>query len=108
MDKEQYARAFNEAREWAIANPTETPSTAARIFHVKENSLAKALRRLKAKQRNSNGVYYARGGNNRILNPTQEEAIRQYCVEQYELGLGATFPMVRAAICTLLAVSLLY
>jgi len=32
------------------------------------------------------------------LNEAQEEAIRQYCFEQWEMGLGATHQMVFAAI----------
>jgi hypothetical protein len=32
------------------------------------------------------------------LNEAQEEAVRQYCYEQWEIGLGATHRMVFAAI----------
>jgi hypothetical protein len=38
------------------------------------------------------------GGENKIPNEPQEEEIRQYCYEQWEMGLGATHDMVFAAI----------
>jgi hypothetical protein len=50
------------------------------------------------KQRNSEGVYNKHGGNNKILNDAQEEAIRQYCYEQWEMGLGTSHKMVFSAI----------
>ena len=37
-------------------------------------------------------------GNNKILNQSQEEAIRQYCYEQWDEGFGATHEMAYAAI----------
>ena len=54
--------------------------------------------RSKQKVRNSAGLYNTWGGNNKVLNDAQEEAIRQYCYEQWEAGLGATHQMVFAAI----------
>jgi hypothetical protein len=46
-------------------------------------------------------MYNQHGGNNKILDAAQEEAIRQYCYKQWEMGLGATHQMVFAAICYL-------
>jgi hypothetical protein len=47
------------------------------------------------------------GGNNKVLNAEEEEAIRQYCYEQWEFGLGATRQMAYGAICFLKRVGLL-
>jgi hypothetical protein len=41
------------------------------------------------------------GGHNRILSDTQTKAIKAYCYEKWELGMGATKQMVFAAICFL-------
>ena len=101
VTKEDYDRAFNNARKWALENPEERPRAAARIYHVKEDSLRKSVLRSVQKQRNSEGGYNTYGGNNKILNKAQEEAIRQYCYEQWEIGLGASHKMVFAAICYL-------
>ncbi|KAH6716551.1 hypothetical protein BKA61DRAFT_307394 [Leptodontidium sp. MPI-SDFR-AT-0119] len=96
--KADYDRAFRNARDWALENPEELPHVAARIYHVKEDSLRQSVHRLKNRTRNEVGNFNRHGGNNKILAPAQEEAIRQYCYEQWELGMGATHEMVRAAI----------
>jgi hypothetical protein len=100
-----YHRIFNEARDWCLENDDNSAITAARTYHVKEESLRKSVLRERNKKRNSQGLYNTHGGNNRILNEAQEEAIRQYCYEQWEAGLGATHQMVQAAIAHLKAVS---
>ncbi|CZS92474.1 uncharacterized protein RAG0_03054 [Rhynchosporium agropyri] len=69
VTKSDYNRAFGEAREWKLANPTEQLTTAARIFSVKEEALKKSINRMKNKS--------------------------------WEIGLGATYDMVYAAICYL-------
>ena len=79
--KQDYDHAFNSARLWAINNPNEPCPTAARIYHVKEDALRQSVHWTKNKQRNSQGEYNKHGGNNKILNNAQEEAIRQYCYE---------------------------
>jgi hypothetical protein len=104
--KPDYDRAFNAARLWAIENPTETSASSARIHHVKEEALRKAILRSKNRKRNANGTYNTHGGNSKILNEAQEEAIRQYCYEQWEQGLGATHDMVLSAITFLRSVRL--
>jgi hypothetical protein len=35
------------------------------------------------------------------MNPAMEEAVRQYCYVQWEMGLGASHGMVYASICHL-------
>jgi hypothetical protein len=102
--KSNYDQAFKTAREWALENDEELPFTAARLYHVKEDALRKSVIRSKNKKRNAQGGYNTHGGNNKILNETQEEAIRQYYFEQWELGLGATHQMVFGAITHLQAV----
>jgi hypothetical protein len=100
-----YHRVFNEAREWCLENDDNSAITAARIYYVKEASLRKSVLRKRNKKRNSQGLYNTHGGNNKILNEVQEEAIRQYCYEQWEAGLGAIHQMIQAAIAHLKAIS---
>ena len=90
VTKADYDRAFNEARLWALESEEHRPTAAARIYHVKELALCKSVLRSRQKVRNAAGLYNTWGGNNKILNNTQEEAIRQYCYEQWVVGLGAT------------------
>jgi hypothetical protein len=71
------------------------------IYHVKEEALRKSVSQSKSRQRNSEGLYNQHKGNNKILNEAQEEAERQYCYEQWKMGLGATHQMVFGAICFL-------
>jgi len=54
--------------------------------------------RFRQKERNSKGLYNTYRGNNKILDEAQEEAIWQYCYEQWEMGLSASYSMVHAAI----------
>ena len=97
--KREYDLAFSDALLWALGEGSgENSTTAARIYHVKEDSLRRAINRSKKNQRNSEGVYNKHGGNNKILNEAQEEAIRQYSYEQWEMGLGASHKMVFSAI----------
>jgi hypothetical protein len=102
--KPDYDQAFNNARLWALENDEESVLTAARVYHVKETALKVSVFRSKTRKRNSQGVFNQWGGNNKILNEAQEEAIRQYCYDQWELGLGATHRMVLGAITYLRAV----
>jgi hypothetical protein len=93
--KPNYKANLANAIKWIQENPTEKAVTAGRIFDVKPQSIRMALKRTKRKTK-------AHGGNNKILSNTQLEAIRVYCREQYEAGLGATKQMVFAAIGQLL------
>jgi hypothetical protein len=92
------------AVEWLLQEPTETPTTAARIFKVEghANSIRMALVRRRSRMRNNRGAFNGHGGNNKILAEYQEQIIHQYCFDQWEMGLGATKQMVFAAITYLL------
>jgi hypothetical protein len=79
--KSDYDQAFKIAREWALENEEELAITAARLYYVREETLRKSVFRSKNKKRNAQGGYNTYGGNNKILNETQEEAIRQYYFE---------------------------
>ncbi len=107
VTKSDYDQAFNKARLWALESEEHRLTAAARIYHVKEYAVRKAVLRAKQKVRNTAGLYNTWGGNNKILNDAQEEAIRQYCYEQWEAGLGATYQMVFAAISHLKQVSII-
>ena len=98
--KEEYNYAFNKARQWALGEGSkEQIATAAKMYHVKTDSLRKVVSRAKiTKERTRKGVVIRHGGQNKVLTDTQEEAIRQYCYEQWEMGFGATHQMVLAAI----------
>jgi hypothetical protein len=68
----------------------EKPVTVAGIFKVKPNSISQAILRAGKRTRNRKGVYNTHGGNNKVRSEAQEEAIRQYCYDQWAQGLGAT------------------
>jgi hypothetical protein len=91
-------RVFNEARDWCLEHEDNSAITAARTYHVKEPALRKSVLRGRTRKRNPRGLFNIHRGNNKILNAAQEEAVRQYCYEQWEAGLGATHKMAQAAI----------
>jgi hypothetical protein len=76
ITKQDYDRAFENARQWALKNREESPRTAAKTYHVKEEALRKSVGRTLKKERNSEGGYNTHGGDNKILNEAQEETIR--------------------------------
>jgi hypothetical protein len=76
VTKQDYDRAFNSARNEALKDPDLSTTSAARIYHVKEDSLRKSVLRSRRKERNASGLYNTHGGNNKILSDAQEEAIR--------------------------------
>jgi hypothetical protein len=82
--KPKYKARLASAIEWIQENPAEKDVTAGRIYDVKPQSIRMALKRIKRKD------HKAHGGNNKILLDTQSEAVRVYCKEQHEAGLGAT------------------
>src|SRR5271168_130121 len=106
-DRERMRRAI----QWLRANPSESPTQAARMhFHLDlpkhEASVRVAWARDKKKrQKQSEGGEVAKksGGQNRILSDAQSQAVVQYAREQAEHGLGATKKMVFAAIAHLKA-----
>ncbi|RKF84064.1 putative multidrug resistance protein fnx1 [Golovinomyces cichoracearum] len=94
-----YGKAFNQAREEALGDPSEQPTFLANIYFAKEDSLRESVcRTKKSGHRYQHGGYNTHGGNNKVLLPWQEEAIRQYCFKQWEAGNGANFSMVMSAI----------
>jgi hypothetical protein len=108
--KPDYDRAFKEARHWILEErhlnkdgeeEQQLPYVAARIWHVKGDSLRQSIYRTRKKQRNLQGLFNKHGGNNKILDAAQERAIFQYCFNQWEMGIGATHTMVYASICHL-------
>lgn len=101
LTKSDYDQAFRNARAWAEEHPEESTEVTARIFHVIEDSLSRAIRRSEGNQRNEKGLFNTHGGNNKILDKGMEGAIRQYYYEQWEMGLGASYNMVYASICHL-------
>jgi hypothetical protein len=77
------------ALDFLHENPHEKPSTAARLYDIKqEDSVRKAwLRERKGKK--------ARGGQNKILRPDQHQALIRYAVDQaINGGKGATKQMM--------------
>jgi hypothetical protein len=82
---------LSDACQWLAENPTESVTVAARLFHVPRSTLQSRITRPKA----------SHGGQNKLLTTAQIEAIKQWIIRQYELGLGATRQMTFAAICHL-------
>ena len=78
------------ALEWLRENPSETATTAARIYHIeKPNSLSRTWKR----ERTRGTVQ--RGGQNKILQPEQHTAMILYAVDQATNGgKGATKQMM--------------
>ena len=86
---------LSNAIQWLQENPGEKPTTASRIFKVKPEAIRAILFRTKRKHI---GAKNKRGGHNKILSASQNDAIQLYCKEQFEGGLGATRSMVYSAI----------
>ena len=57
--------------------------------------------RKRHQERNSCGTFNQHGGNNNILTEAQENAVFRYCLDQLEMGLGATPSIIYATICHL-------
>src|SRR5450432_2690788 len=87
---------LSSAIQWLQENLGEKPTTVGRIFQVKPESIRTALFRARRKQ-----ATITRGGHNKILSASQNDAIQLYCKEQFEGGLGATRTIVYSAICFL-------
>ena len=86
---------LSNACEWLAENPSETATTASRIFKVPTSTIRSSIRRQPAQQ------LPRRGGKNKVLSTAQTEAIRKWILEQYYLGLGATRAMIFTAVCKL-------
>ena len=92
-DKLEHKARLAAAVNWRQENPTEKLTVAGRIFKVQPDAIRMAIQR---QGRKDNRKLYR--GHNKILSETQTEAIRSYCKEHYESGMGATKEMVFAAI----------
>ena len=94
---------IHQALQFLFEYPDETPTTAARIYKCKPDSVRRAFRRHnKRQEKRKHGVISKKsGGHNKILTSEQETAIFQYIESQYQGGLGATKRMVYNAVCTL-------
>ncbi len=78
VTKQDYDHAFNTVYNEALEHLDLSSTSATRIYHIKEDSLRKAVLQSIRKERNANRLYNTHGGNNKILSKVQEEAIRQY------------------------------
>ncbi|KFY45855.1 hypothetical protein V494_00721 [Pseudogymnoascus sp. VKM F-4513 (FW-928)] len=85
---------LSNARQWLAENPTESVAATARLFGVPKSTLQSSITRLRQPRRQQ-------GGHNKLLTPAQLEALKGWIIQQYELGLGATWQMTLAAICHL-------
>ena len=85
---------LSNACEWLAENPSETATTASRIFKVPKSTIQLRISR-QAQQ------LPCRDGKNRVLSTAQTEALKKWILEQYYLGLGANRNMVFAAVCQL-------
>jgi hypothetical protein len=98
---------LESAITWLHENPTETVVTSAGIHQVHPDTLRIELKRRSRiptdTRRNDNGRKVGSGGQNRLLSDAQNTAIRSYCKQQFEGGLGATKSMVYGAITFLLS-----
>ena len=82
------------ALEFLFENPSEAPTTAARIYHIKnERSFQETWRRARKKAQRSKPVQH--GGQNKILRPEQHAAMIRYAADHVlNGGKGATKQML--------------
>jgi hypothetical protein len=90
--EEPYKIRLQNAAEWSLQNPKESVTTAARIYHVKDNSVRVKLQRMAHQKKHV-------GGQNRVLSDEQSAAVLQYMRDKLNEGLGATKQMTYAMIC---------
>lgn len=83
---------LSDAREWLVANPSESVAAASRIFKVSKSMLQSSITQL-------NRIRVGRGGHNKLLTIAQTKALKEWIITQYKQGLGATKQMTFAAIC---------
>jgi hypothetical protein len=85
---------LSNACEWLTANPSESIKTASRIFKVPESTIRSRITRAATRK-------LPHGGHNKVLSIAQIEALKEWILEQYYLGLGANKHMVYKAVCHL-------
>jgi transposase len=83
---------LSDAREWLVANPSESVAAASRIFKVSKSTLQSLITRL-------NHTRVSRGGHNKLLTIAQTKALKEWITTQYNQGLGATKQMTFATVC---------
>ena len=101
MAKLESKQRLNRAMQWLEEEPSEMASTAAKMFDVNPSSIRMRQLRKRHQERNSRDYVNQHGGNNTILTEVQEQAVFQFCLDQLEVGLGATPSIIYAAICYL-------
>jgi hypothetical protein len=57
VTKANYDQAFNKARSWALKSEEHCPTSAAKIYHVKELALYKSVLQSRQKVRNAARLY---------------------------------------------------
>jgi hypothetical protein len=89
------SEAIDRALAFCTDYPLEAPTTAARIYGANEATVRNKAWRARRRQRSPPKPT---GGHNRILSDIEVQAIGKYVRDMYITGLGATRPMVAAAI----------
>jgi hypothetical protein len=86
---------MRQALDWLRKNPTEKPTTAARLHYItNEQSVQQAWRREKKRNERPRKLVGG-GGHNKILRPDQHQAMIQYAIDQATNGgKGATKQMM--------------
>ena len=87
---------LSNACKWLAENPTESATTASRIFKVPRSTIRSSISRTAQRQRPPQ-----QGGKNKVLSAAQTEALKKWILKQYYLGLGATRSMIFTAVCKL-------
>jgi ABC-type nitrate/sulfonate/bicarbonate transport system substrate-binding protein len=78
--EEPYKIRLQNAAEWSLQNPKESVTAAARIYHVKDNSVRVKLQRMAHQKKHV-------GGQNRVLSDEQSAAVLQYMRDKLNEGL---------------------
>jgi hypothetical protein len=89
----EYKTSLLNAIAFKHEHPEETATTAARIYHVNDETIRTTL--LREKQREGPAQH---GGHNKILSEVQVKAIYKYIEDSYLSRYGATKAMVFAAV----------
>ena len=99
QEEDPLEKALQQAEDWIRGEGKgESYKTVCRLFHIPDTYSERLRKRVKRKghtQRNMRGTFNVHSGNNKVLQPWEEEAIIQYCREQSKPGSwGASFSMV--------------
>ena len=85
---------LRDAKAWLKENPSELPTVAAKIFKINADTLRRSIAR-------DTPTPPQAGGQNKVLSDSQIAVLKQWILQQYEDGFGATRQMVYAAVCYL-------